>query len=78
MYLMISSSCNPSTMSVIFLTITADVRDVADYDGGNIADAYRDDANNEDDQHTNREIGYVSPANSNPGQDGRMFYMRRM
>ena len=74
MDLLFSSSCDQSTMTVIFLTITADGRDGADYDGGNSAD----DANNEHDQHTNRDNGAVSPANSKSVNDGRMSYMRRM
>ena len=71
MVLLFSSSCDQSTMPVILHSITADGRDGADYDSGNSSD----DANNEDDQHTNRENGMVSPANLSPGSDGRMFYM---
>ena len=73
MVLLFSSSCNQSTMPVIFLTSTDDGRDGADDDGGNTADA-----NNEDDQYANRENVAVSPTILNPGNDGRMFYLRRI
>ena len=78
MDLLFSSSCNQSTTPVIFLTITTVDGDSADYGSGKSVDADRDDANNEDDQCANRENGAVSPANTNPGNDGRMFYMRHM
>ena len=78
MDLLYSSSCIQSTMPVIYLTITVDGGDGTDCNCGKSADADRDNARNEDDQHTNRETGTVSPAYSNPGNDGRMFYMRRM
>ena len=67
MVLLFSSSCIQSTTSVIFLSITADG-----------ADADGDDANNEDKQHSKRDNGSVSPANWNPGNNGRMIYMRHM
>ena len=65
-------------MPIISLTMTVDGRDGADYDGGKSADADGDDANNDDDQHTNRENFAVTPVNSNHDNDGRKFYMRRM
>ena len=67
----LSSSSNQSTTPVILFTFTADGGDGADYAGGNSGDAERDDANNEGDQHANNVKCSVSPANSNPGIDGR-------
>ena len=62
-------------MPVIFLTITAEGRDGANYDGGNSADADRDNTNNKVDQHASRKNGAVCPANSNRDNDDGMFYM---
>ena len=59
-------------------SIMADGGDGADDDDKNTADARRDDAKNEEDQHANREKGTVSPANFHPGNYGRMFNMRRV
>ena len=74
MALLFSSSCNQSTTPVIFINSMADDGNGADYDGRNSADADREDANNNEEeyQHTNRENGAVSPANSNPGNDVSM------
>ena len=56
MGLLFSSFCIQSTVHDIFFNITADGGNGADYDGGNTANADRDDANNEDDQYTNRTL----------------------
>ena len=78
MVLLFSSSSIQSTIQVISFNISADYGDGADYDGGNTAIADRDDASNEEDQHSNRENGKISHAKWNPDNDGRIFYMPRM
>ena len=75
MVLLFSLSSIQSTTPVTSFYITAVGGDSAGDDGGKNADAGIDDADNEDDQHAYRENGSVSPINSNPGNNCRMFCM---
>ena len=75
MDLLSSSFSSQSTIEVISLTIMTDGMDGADHDGTNSADADRDDANNEDYQHFNRENATDSCDDLKPGNDGRISCM---
>ena len=74
MVLLFSSSCIQSTIQLISSNIMADGGYSADDDNGNTAEDGRDDVNM-DNQNANRENVTVNPANVNPGNHGRMFYM---